>query len=737
MRLPILLVLAALTAACHARRGPEMARPLPPLVPLPAAFEYADDAWTPDPRVAQLIADPATADYPELERHGIAMSIAGGTPESYSLRVGASGVTITAADSAGLFYGLQTLRQLVEAGAPVRGIAIDDAPRFGYRGMHLDVVRHFMPVAFVKRYIDLLSRHKLNRFHWHLTDDQGWRIPIDTRPLLTEVGGCRKETVVARNFNPFISDSTPHCGFYTKDEIRDVIAYAARRHVTIIPEIEMPGHAKAALSAYPNLACTPGPFEAWPRWGVSEDILCPTEETFAFIDDVLTEVAALFPGPYIHIGGDEVPKKRWRESAFAQQLMRRENLANEEALQSWFIRRVERIVHAKGKRMIGWDEILEGGLAPDATVMSWRGTAGGLAAARENHDVVMTPSSHLYFDHYQGDPQHEPLNIGGRTTLERVYSFEPVPDSLNADQARHILGAQANVWTEYLKTPALVEYMAYPRALALAEVVWSPRAARSWAGFIERLPQALRSLDRMSVNYRLPDVEGLAGDRLTLGNAVTIRLAHPIPDVVIRYTTDGTMPTTSSPAYQAPFTIPVDERGVRVTARAFAPDGRATAPRAATFMRTTLLPPAASPATRSAGARYEYFEVDARSVATLDTAAVVRTGVHNALARRGDERAERFGIRVTGYLRIPQDGLYEFSLTSDDGSTLEVADRLVVNNDGLHGAEERTGMIGLRRGLHPFVLRYIQGGGGATLTAQVRREGEAWFAVPPSWLFQR
>ena len=737
MRLPTLLILVALIGGCHARRGPEMVRPQPPLIPLPASFDYTGDAWTPDPRVRQLLSDPATADYAELQSLGVAMSIASGPAESYRLRVGAPGVTLTAADSAGLFYGLQTLRQLVEAEASVRGITIEDAPRFGYRGMHLDVVRHFMPVDFVKRYIDLLSRHKLNRFHWHLTDDQGWRIPITRHPRLTEVGGCRKETVVARNFNPYIGDSIPHCGFYTHDEIRDVIAYAARRHVTIIPEIEMPGHAKAALSAYPNLACTPGPFEAWTRWGISEDIFCPSEETFAFIDDVLTEVAALFPAPYLHIGGDEVPKKRWRESPLAQEIMRRENLPNEEALQSWFIRRVEKIVHAKGKRMIGWDEILEGGLAPDATVMSWRGIAGGIAAARENHDVIMSPGTHLYLDHYQGDPRHEPLNIGGRTTLERVYSFEPIPDSLTAEQARHILGAQGNIWTEYLKTPALVEYMGYPRALALAEIVWSPRASRSWPGFTARLPHALRSLDRLRVNYRLPDVEGLTGDRLTLGNAVTIQLSTVIPDGVIRYTTDGTDPTSSSPAYQAPFTIPVDERGVRVTARAFAADGRASAPRTALFTRTAHVAPVAISSKPSSGVRYEYFEIAARNVAMLDTAHVVRTGVVNALERRGDERAERYGIRFTGYLRIPRAGLYEFSLTSDDGSTLSVADKLVVDNDGAHGVEEKTGMIALERGFHPFVLRYMQGGGGATLTVKVRREGEDWVPVPASWLYQR
>jgi hexosaminidase len=740
MRMPTFFLLVAL-AGCHARQGAVLAPgpttlPPPPLIPLPAAFAYSADEWAPNAATIQALADPATADYAQLQSLGVALSITSGPAESYRLRVDARGASIAAADSAGLFYALQTLRQLVEAGTPVRGITVDDAPRFSYRGLHLDVSRHFMPVDFVKRYIDLLARHKLNRFHWHLTDDQGWRIQINKHPRLTEVGGCRKETMVARNFNPYVGDNTRHCGFYTQNEIRDVIAYAAQRHVTIIPEIEMPGHAKAALAAYPNLACTPGPFEVRTTWGVEEDVFCPSEETFAFLDDVLTEVAALFPGPYIHIGGDEVPKTRWRQSALAQQIMRRDNLPNEEALQSWFIRRVERMVNAKGKRMIGWDEILEGGLAPNATVMSWRGAAGGIAAARENHDVVMSPNSHLYFDYYQGDPQHEPLNIGGLVTLEKVYAFEPVPDSLTVEQARHILGAQANVWTEYLKTPALVEYMAYPRALALAEVVWSPRAARSWESFMARLPYALRSLDRLRVNYRLPDVAGLAGDRLTLDNAVTISLSTAVPAAVIRYTTDGTDPTTSSTPYRAPFTIPVTPRGVRVTARAFAPDNRTSAPRAATFTRTTLFAAATvDPARLSPGARYEYYEVEARTVTTLDAAPVVRAGVVHRLARRGDERAERYGIRLSGLLRVPQDGLYEFALTSDDGSTLSIAGTLVVDNDGLHGAEEKTGMIALRRGMHPFVLRYAQAGGGAALSLKMRREDEAWAEVPAASLF--
>lgn len=738
MRPTALLVLTAGLVACQSRRDATAPQHHLPVIPLVKFARYTTaGSWKPSDRVRRILADPATADYGELVRESVVVSVLASTarPGSYHIGTSRRGVHVIGADSAGAFYALQTLRQLIEADRLVPGLTIEDEPRFSYRGMHLDVGRHFHSVDFVKRYIDLLSRHKMNTFHWHLTEDQGWRIEIRKYPRLTEIGGCRKETVFRRG-GP--GDGTPHCGFYTQDQIRDVVEYARKRHVTVIPEIEMPGHAKAALAAYPELACTPGPFEVRTSWGVDEDVFCPTEQTFRFIDDVLTEVAALFPSKYIHIGGDEVPKTRWRASPVAQDIMRRENLATPEALQSWFIRRVERMLIAKGKRLIGWDEILEGGLAPEATVMSWRGSAGGVAAARESHDVIMAPNSHLYFDSYQGDPSQEPLNFGGPVTLERVYAFEPVPDSLTPEQAAHILGAQGNVWTEHLNTPSLVEYMAYPRALALAEVVWSPKAGRSWSSFAARLPHALRSLDRLRVNYRLPDVAGLAGDRLTLGDSVSVALSTVIPGGVIRYTTDGAEPTASSTMYRGPFTISVGDRGVRVMARAFATDGRASAIRSATFTRTTLADSATvDPATLVPGLRYDYHELTARFVATLDTARVVRSGVVTALERRGDERPERYGIRFSGYLRVPADGLYEFSLVSDDGSTLTVADRVVVNNDDYHGAEEKTGMIALRRGLHPFVLRYAQATGGAALSLRMRTEGEPWRPIPAEWLLHR
>ncbi len=428
--------------------------------------------------------------------------------EGYRLEVSPDGIRITAAAGAGLFYGLQTLRQLFPppgsepGGWAIPALAIEDVPRFPWRGLHLDVGRHFFPPEFIKRYIDLMAQWKLNTFHWHLTEDQGWRLQIRKYPRLTSVGSRRRETVLGRNLNPYVGDSTPYGGFYTQDQVREIVDYAADRYVTIVPEIEMPGHSLAALAAYPRLACTPGPFEVGTTWGVFEDIYCPSEATFTFLENVLTEVMELFPSTFIHIGGDEAPKARWKRSPLAQRIIRREGLKDEHELQSWFIHRIDRFLTAHGRRLVGWDEILEGGLAPGATVMSWRGVAGGIAAAREGHDVVMTPTSHLYFDYYQSTPDSEPLANGGVLPLEKTYGFEPVPDSLTAEEAGHVLGAQGNVWTEYIPTPAQAEYMAWPRALALAEVVWSPKERRDWNDFRSRLPVSLRLLEAQGVNYR-------------------------------------------------------------------------------------------------------------------------------------------------------------------------------------------------------------------------------------------
>ncbi|NKB88442.1 MAG: family 20 glycosylhydrolase [Acidobacteria bacterium] len=449
------------------------------------------------------------------EQGRIAVRLDVGLPaEGYRLQISSGALQIDAADEAGVFYAFQTISQMLpraEAGSSdfdgwsVPAGRIEDWPRFPYRGMHLDVGRHFFDVAFVKRYIDTMARFKFNQFHWHLTEDQGWRVEIDAYPRLTSVGAWRSETTVDKNVDPYIGDGVPHGGYYTKDEIREIVAYAAERFVTVIPEIEMPGHATAAIAAYPELGCTGAALEVSTNWGVHDTIFCPSEATFDFIEAVLAEVVELFPSEYIHIGADEVPKRQWRESELAQQIIQREGLADEDELQSWFIRRVEVMLAAHGRRLVGWDEILEGGLAPDATVMSWRGTEGGIAAAQQGHDVIMTPVEHADFDFYQGDPATEPLAMswaGFGIDLATVYAFEPVPDVLTDDEAVHILGPQANVWTEYIKTADYVEYMAYPRAIALSEVAWSARGARDYDGFLARLRAIQPLLDELELNYR-------------------------------------------------------------------------------------------------------------------------------------------------------------------------------------------------------------------------------------------
>ena len=435
-------------------------------------------------------------------------------PEAYMLIAHEDYVEITSPTTAGLFYGIQTLRQLlpvqIEHADPslvtrdqtwtIPSVEIVDYPRFEYRGMHLDVARHFFPTDFVKKYIDLLAMYKFNRFHWHLTEDQGWRIEIKKYPKLTEIGAWRDSTLIG-NYGSGEYDNIRYGGFYTQEEIKEIVAYAAERQITIIPEIEMPGHSSAALAAYPEFGCFDKEYHVASTWGVFEDIYCPSEETFGFLEDVLDEVMELFPSEYIHIGGDEAPKKQWEESEIAQEVIEREGLADEHELQSYFIGRIEQYLNEHGRQIIGWDEIMEGGLAPGATVMSWRGEAGGIEAAKMQHDVIMTPNGTNYFDHLQAPRETEPISIGGFTPLEDVYSYEPIPDTLTAEEAKYILGSQANVWTEYIHTGAKVEYMAFPRAIALSEVLWSPKESKEWDDFINRLQVQFQRLDLLNVNY--------------------------------------------------------------------------------------------------------------------------------------------------------------------------------------------------------------------------------------------
>lgn len=486
--------------------------------------------------------------------------------EGYQLNADTKQINISASQPEGLFYGVQTLLQLLppeiytstvqqNIELVVPAVEIEDAPRFSYRGLHLDVGRHFFNVEEVKKYIDALAYHKMNTFHWHLTEDQGWRIEIKQYPKLTEVGAYRNGTLIGHySDQPHQFDGKRYGGFYTQEEVKEVVQYAKERFITVIPEIELPGHAQAALAAYPELACTEGPFEVWQLWGVSENVYCPKEETFQFLENVLTEVIGLFPSHYIHIGGDECPKKRWEESQFCQELMKREGLKDEHELQSWFISRIEKFVNSKGRSIIGWDEILEGGLAPNATVMSWRGEQGGIEAAKQKHDVIMTPTTYCYFDYYQSDHPGEPLAIGGFLPLKKVYAYNPIPEELATEESKYILGVQGNLWSEYIKTYDKVEYMVYPRATALAEVAWSQSEHKNFEDFTKRLGHHFKRFGYAGINaanhlYEL-DLHAHA-----TGTGIEIELKALADDAAIYYTTDGTAPTQQSNLYDKPFPL--------------------------------------------------------------------------------------------------------------------------------------------------------------------------------------
>jgi hexosaminidase len=481
--------------------------------------------------------------------------------EGYSLDINRDNIAITANTPAGIFYGTQTLLQLMPVNKTAASeilipqVQITDRPRFEWRGLMLDVGRYFYPIDFLKRYIDYMAMHKLNTFHWHLTEDHGWRIEIKKFPRLTEIGAVRAGTQFDHGKHQV--KNSPHWGYYTQDQIRELVAYAAERFVTIVPEVEMPGHTLAALVAYPELSCSGGPLNMPLHWAIQKDIYCAgNEQTFNFLQDVLTELADLFPGSFIHIGGDEAPKDRWKACAKCQQRIKDEGLKNESELQSYFIKRIERFLQTKNKRIIGWDEILEGGLAPNAAVMSWRGIKGGIEAAQQKHDVVMTPTDFMYFDYYQGEPYLEPVAIGGLLTLEKVYSYEPVPSELSEQERSYIKGVQGNVWSEFIHAPEKVEYMTFPRAAALAEVAWTLPQYKNWNDFKRRMESQYARYEKAGINYSASaynvwptvDIDSTA-------KKAKVSFTSASHDPQIRYTTDGSAPTSASPLYSKPFEI--------------------------------------------------------------------------------------------------------------------------------------------------------------------------------------
>ena len=480
-------------------------------------------------------------------------------PEGYTLKVTTDNVTICGGSEAGVFYGIQTLRKSlpVVQGEKVAlpAVEINDEPRFDYRGGMLDVARHYIELDSVKRFIDMLAMHNINRFHWHLSEDQGWRIEIKCRPLLTEKGSMRKETIIGKTDK---YDGKPHGGFFTQEEAKEIVAYAADRYITVIPEIDMPGHMLSALHAYPELGCTGGPYDVWCHWGVSKDVLCAgNDATLKFIEDVLGEIVEIFPSEYIHIGGDECPKTRWESCPKCQARIKAlgikgdEKHTAEEYLQSFIINYAEKFLNSKGRQIIGWDEILEGGLAPNATVMSWRGEKGGIEAAHQKHKVIMTPHTYLYFDYYQSyDRKSEPLAIGGKLPLERVYSYNPLPKELSAEEQKYIIGVQANLWTEYISTFKYAEYMLLPRLAALSEIQWSSADKRNYECFLSRLPRLVELYDLKQYNYAT-HAFNITSNLVQDTNEGVVKVAlKTIDNCPIRYTLDGTEPTASSPLYE-------------------------------------------------------------------------------------------------------------------------------------------------------------------------------------------
>ena len=510
----------------------------------------------------------------------LALGVDNKNPEAYELKVAGEGVTVKGATEAGVFYGIQTLRKSlpVAVGANISLPAVDikDAPRFAYRGAHFDTSRHFFTVDEVKTYIDMLALHNMNRMHWHFTEDQGWRIEIKKYPKLTEIGSKRSETVIGKNSGKY--DGVPHEGFYTQEEAKEIVKYAAERFITVIPEIDIPGHMQAALAAYPELGCTGGPYEVWKMWGVSEDVLCVgNDQSLKFLEDVFAELIEIFPSEYIHIGGDECPKVRWAQCPKCQARIKQLGLKSdakhtkEERLQSYVISHVEKFLNERGRQIIGWDEILEGGLAPNATVMSWRGEGGGIEAAKQHHDVIMTPNTYLYFDYYQSkDTDNEPLAIGGYLPVERVYSYEPMPKSLTPDEQKYIKGVQANLWTEYIPTFSHAQYMVLPRWAALAEVQWSAPEKKDYANFLSRLPRLIQWYDAEGYNYakHVFDVTAEFTPNTTDGT-LDITL-NTLDDAPIHYTLDGSEPTAASP--RAEGVVKVKENAV-FSAKALRPTG--------------------------------------------------------------------------------------------------------------------------------------------------------------------
>jgi hexosaminidase len=661
-------------------------------------------------------------------------------PEGYRLTVTPQRVTLAAKEPAGMFRAVQTVRQLLPptieklkktAQLQLPAVQIQDQPAYSWRGMHLDVSRHFFSVEYLKKYIDLLALYKFNKLHLHLTDDQGWRIEIKKYPELTTLGGWRtlnnqdSACIKKSKDNPdFALDPkhlrqrngrTEYGGFYTQQQLKDIIAFAAARHIEIIPEIDMPGHMMAALRAYPALSCT-----GTATWGKEFSVpLCPCNEgTYEFAQNVLSEVAALFPSRYVHIGADEVEKTTWSQASACTELMQKEGIKDVNGLQSYFVRRIERFLQSKGKKMIGWDEVLDGGVDPTATVMYWRTWVPNapLRAARNGNQVVMTPNNPLYFDY-----------LPDKNSLAQVYQLQPTPPALTGAEAKAILGAQANLWTEMVPTENRADYLVLPRMTALAEVVWTNKP--DFAAYQQRLKAHYPRLGQLGAHYRVPDLGGFVEESV-FTTSTTLAVQKPLDNLTLRYTTDGSAPTATSPVLAKP--LPISQPAT-IKLAAYTPEGLKGDTYTIRYQQQNYAAPARTPST-SAGLTATYFAGYFPKSAAMQQATASGSTVVNAVAVPKQAENDKFGVQLRGYLDVPTTGIYTFYLTCDDGGILRIADRLVVDNGGLHSAIEKSGQVALAQGLQPFALDFVEGGGGYSLLLNYSLNGSPPQPVPASWL---
>lgn len=667
--------------------------------------------------------------------------------EGYTLDATDKLVSIKAKTAKGLFYGMQTLMQLlpaeIESTTVVNGIAwtlpcvtIKDEPRFAYRGIMLDPCRHFIPVENIKKQLDVLALFKINQFHWHLTEDQGWRIEIKKYPKLTEIGSKRVD-----------GEGTEYSGFYTQEQIKEVVAYASERFINVIPEIELPGHALAAISAYPELSCKGDSLSPRIIWGVEEDVYCAgKEETFKFLEDVISEVVTLFPGEYFHIGGDECPKVRWEKCPLCQKRMRENKLKNEHELQSYFVQRIEKVLASHGKKMIGWDEILEGGLAPSATVMSWRGEDGGIAAASMDHDVIMTPGSNgMYLDHYQGDSKIEPVAIGGYTLLEKTYSYNPVPDTLvGLGKSNFVKGVQGNIWSEYMYTTDLMEYRIYPRILAVAEIGWTPLEGKDYKDFERRIDNALVRLDSHGINYHIPQPEQPGGsiNFVAFTDKATLEFKTTRPVKVV-YTTDGSEPTATSAVYSTPLEF---NESATLKIRSVLPSGKMSPVRTITVEKQTLAPAKEVAATKPGlkmKVTYGYFLESSKLESVTDwKESTIKDLFEIRSVEKTDEsmrNVKQYAAVASGYVNIPEDGVYIFS---SDNEEVWIDGKLLINNGGeVKRFSRHDSSVALAKGLHEIkvvFLGHIIGGWPSNWndgSVKIRKAGaEKFEAITPAML---